>query len=130
MIQPCPDNADQLPRYVDCLRTRTLIIPVIPFMRAVFHLCHVIGHQGQTLKATTCSHSARRNEVVQRQRVEGLESATRTLDSLVDGFGQRIHAMWIVVSGSHILDVEPRLELLETLSAGIVNILGIGDELG
>ena len=38
--------------------------------------------------------------------------------------------MGIVSSNPSILDVVPRLELLEALSVGVVDILGIGDELG
>ena len=36
----------------------------------------------------------------------------------------------VVASGSRVLDVVPCLELLETLSTGIVDVLSIGDELG
>ena len=34
------------------------------------------------------------------------------------------------MSGSRVLDIVLRLELLEPLSTGIVNVLSIGDELG
>ena len=33
------------------------------------------------------------------------------------------------MSGPHVLDVVPCLELLEALRTGVVNVLGIGDEL-
>ena len=49
---------------------------------------------------------------------------------MVDDFGRRIDPIGIVTSGTGILDVVPRLELLETLGAGVVDVLGIGDELG
>ena len=39
------------------------------------------------------------------------------------------YCIGIVASGSGILDVVPRLELFEALSASIVHVLGIGDEL-
>ena len=34
------------------------------------------------------------------------------------------------MSGPHVLDIVLRLELLEALSAGVIDILGVGDELG
>ena len=129
VVNPRPDNADQLSTHIDRLRTQTLIVPMIPFLRAVFHLHCIIGRQGQTLEATTSCDGARGDEIVQRQSVEGPESATRTLDSLVNGFGRRIDPIGIIASGPGILDVIPRLELLKTLGVGVVDILGVGDEL-
>ena len=34
------------------------------------------------------------------------------------------------MSSSRVLDVVPRLELLETLGAGVIDVLGVGNELG
>ena len=130
MVDPRPNDADQLLTNVDHLQTQTLIVPTIPLLRAVFHLHHVVGCQGQSLEATTSSYSPRGDEVVQRQRVEGPESTSRTLHSLIDRFGRRIDPVGIIMSGLSILDVVLRLELFETLRAGIVNILGVGNELG
>ena len=53
-----------------------------------------------------------------------------SVDSLVNGFRRRIDAVGIVSCGAGVLDVVLCLELLETLSAGIINILGVGNELG
>ena len=130
MVDPGTYDTDQLPRNVDRLRRRTLIVPTIPLLRAAFQLRRVVGHQGQPLEATTSGHGTGGNEVVQRQRVEGLKGTTRTLDGLVDGFRRRIDPIGIIASSSHVLDIVPRLELLEPLSVGIVNILSVGDELG
>ena len=82
------------------------------------------------LQMTTGCHGASRDEVIQQQRVKGTESTTRTLCSLVDCFGGRVDAIGIVASGPHVLDVVLHLELLEALSAGVIDILGVGDELG
>ena len=78
----------------------------------------------------TSSGGTQRDEVVQRQSVEGLESTTRTLDHLVDRFSRRIHAVGIIASGPRIFDVVPHLETLEALYPSIVDILGVGNELG
>ena len=130
MVDPGTHHTDQLPGNVDRLRTSTLIVPTIPFLHTAFHLRRVIGSEGETLEAATSGHGTGRDEVVQQQGVEGLESATRTLDGLVDGFGRGVNPIRIVASGPHVLDVVPRLELLEALGTGIVDILSIGDELG
>ena len=130
MIDPSPDNADQLLTHVDCLRARTLIVPTIPLLCAAFHLHHIVGRQGKTLEMTSSSHGTRGDEVVQQQRVEGLESTTRTLDGLVDGFGGRVNTVGIIASGPHVLDIVSCLELFEALGAGIVDLLGIRDKLG
>ena len=44
-------------------------------------------------------------------------------------FTDWINPVRIVTSGTGVLDVVPRLELFETLGAGIVDILSVGDEL-
>ena len=129
MVDPHPNHTNQLPTYVNHLWWRTLIVSMIPLLRAAFHLRHVVGSQGKTLETAASGYGPRRDEVVQWERVEGPESTTRTLDSLVDGFGQRVDPVWIIASGPHILDIVPRLELLEALGAGIVDILSVGDEL-
>ena len=58
-----------------------------------------------------------------------MERTPQTLDSLVYRLGQRIGPPRIIVGNSGILDVVATLETLEALSASIVDILGIGDEL-
>ena len=49
---------------------------------------------------------------------------------MVDDFGRRIDRIGIIVGSSGVLDVVLRLELLEALGAGVVDVLSIGDELG
>ena len=58
-----------------------------------------------------------------------MERTPWTFDGLIDGFCQRIDPVGIVMSGTSVLDVVPHLETLETLSASIVDVLGIGNEL-
>ena len=128
MVNPRPHNTDQLTGDVDRLRTGTLIVPTIPLLRAAFHLRRIVGRQGQALEAATSSNGARRNEVVQGQRVEGSKGAAGTLHSLIDRLGQRIRRIWIVTGSMGVLDVVLGLELLEPLRMGVVNVLGVGDE--
>ena len=130
MINSSTYDADELTTNVDHLRAGTLIVLTVPLLRAVFHLRRIVGHQGQSLETTTSSDSTRGNEVVQRQRVEGTESATRTFNGLVDSFGRGIDTVGIVASCPHVLDVVPRLELLEALGMSIVDLLSVGDKLG
>ena len=129
MVDPRPDDTDQLPTYVDRLQTQPLIITAIPLLRAAFHLCCIVGHQGKTLEATTSSDRPRGDKVVEGKRVEGPESASQTLHGLIDGFGGGVNAVGIVASSSRILDVVLCLELLEALRASIVNVLSVGNEL-
>ena len=49
---------------------------------------------------------------------------------MVNNLRRWIDPIGIVTSGSGVLDVVSRLELLETLGAGIVHVLSVGDELG
>ena len=130
MVDPRPHHPDQLTGDIDRLRAGTLIVLTIPLLRAAFHLCHIVGRQGQSLQATMSGNGTSKNEVVQRQRVQGSLHHPRTLGSLIDNFGRRVDPVGIVAGGPGVLDVVPRLELLETLGAGIVNVLSIGDELG
>ena len=130
MVDSCPHNPDQLTGDIDCLQAGTLVVPPVPLLRAAFHLHRVVRCQGQLLEATTSSDRPRGNEIVQGQRVEGSESAARTLDGLVDDFGGRIYPIRIVTGGLSILDIVLRLELLETLGVGVVDVLGVGNELG
>ena len=75
-------------------------------------------------------HGTRRDKVIKRKSVEGTESAPQTFNGLIDCFGQRVGHVWIIVSSSGVLDILPPLEHLEALCVSIVNILGIGNELG
>ena len=84
----------------------------------------------KTMTATASGNGTSKDEVVQRQRVQGSLRHPRTLGGLIDHLRRRINAIGIVASSSCVLDVVPRLELLETLGAGIVDVLSIGDEMG
>ena len=117
-------------RDVNRLQAGTLIIPTIPLLCAAFHLHHIVGRQGKTLEAVASGDGTRGDEVVQRKRIEGPESATRTFDSLVDGFGRRVDAVGIVASSPHVLDVVPRLEPLEAFGMSVIDILSVGNKLG
>ena len=130
MVDSGSDNTDQLPTNVDRLRACPLVVVPIPLLRAMLHLCHVVGSQGQRLETTTSSYGTSRDKVVQRERVEGPGSTPRTLHGLVDHFSQRVNAVGIVASGPCILDVVSHLELLEALRVSIVDILGVGNKLG
>ena len=81
-------------------------------------------------EAAMSSYSPGRDEVVQCQRVEGPESATRTLDHLVDHFGWGVNTIGIIASSPHVFDIVPCLELFEPLGVGVIDILGIGHKLG
>ena len=130
MVDSRPNHADQLTGNVDRLQRRTLVVTTIPLLRTPLHLRNIVGRQGKMFETSTSSYSPGRNEVVQRQRVEGSESTSRTLHGLIDRFGRRIHTIRVISSGPRVLDVVPRLEMLEALCTSIVDVLGIGDELG
>ena len=74
-------------------------------------------------------HQPRRDKVVQRQTIKGTESTPRTLNSLEDCLSRQIDPPRIVVGNSSVLDVVATLESLKALGPGIVDILGVGDEL-
>ena len=74
-------------------------------------------------------HRTGRDKVIQRERVKGPESTPRTLHSLIGHFGQRVSPVWVVMGSPSVLDVVSCLELFEPLGTGIVDVLGIGDEL-
>ena len=101
----------------------------IPLLRASLHLSHIVGSQGQTLKTTMSSHRTRRDKGVEGKTVEGLESTSWTLDSLVNHLSRRIGPIRIIASGSGVLDIVSGLELLEALRLSIVDILGVGNKL-
>ena len=126
MVQPSTNNTHQLSTGVNRCRPWPLVITLVPFLRTVFHLCHIIGSQGQTLKTVMSSHGPRGDEVVQGQPVEGLLRATRALCSLVNLFSHWIGPTRIVASNPHVLDVVGSFEPLEALRLGIVNVLGKG----
>ena len=129
MIKTGPGNANQLTTSVNCPRVWPLVIAPVPLLCALFHLSRIVGCQGQTLETTMSGHRTRGDEVVQQQRIERTECTPWTLDSPVYGLSQRIRRIGIIAGGSDVLDVEPHLELFETLRTSIVNILGVGDEL-
>ena len=70
------------------------------------------------------------DEVVQGQGFKGSFRHPRTFGGLVDNLRRRIDPIGIIVSGTGVLDVVPRLELLEPFGASIVDILSVGDEMG
>ena len=102
-----------------------MVVPTIPLLRAAFHLRSIVGGQGKTLETMVSSNRARGDEIVEGERVEGMESTTRTFDGLVDDFGGRVRRVGIIASGPSVLDVVLRLELLETLSAGVIDVLRV-----
>ena len=130
MVQTGTYDPHQLTTSVDHLRIRPLVIASVPLLRALFHLSHVVGCQGQMLKTTTSGHRPRGDEVVQQQTIEGTERTPRTLDSLVHRFGRRIGPPRIVAGTTSVLDIVATFESLEALHASIVDVLGVGDELG
>ena len=130
MIKTGPDDTDQLTTSVDCPRVWPLVVAPVPLLHALLHLSHVVGRQEQTLETTMSGHGTRRDEVVQQQRIQGAEHTPQTLNGLVDRLGRRIGHVGIVMSSLSVLDVVSRLELFEAISASIVNVLGIGNELG
>ena len=48
---------------------------------------------------------------------------------MIDDLWRWVDPVGIVPSGTSILDVVPRLELLEPLGMGVVDVLSVGDEL-
>ena len=129
MIKAGPDDTNQLTTSVNRPRVWPLVVVPVPLLRASFHLSRIVGSQGQTLEMMTSSHRPRRDNVVQRQAIEGTERAPRTLNSLVNRLSRQIVPIRIVASSPSILDVVATLESLEALRPSIVDILGIGDEL-
>ena len=130
MVQTGTNDPHQLPTSINHLRVRPLVVVPVPLLRASLHLSHVVGSQGQTLKTTTSGHRPRGNEVVQGQTIEGTECTPQTLNSLVYRLSRRIGPAWIVAGTTSVLDVVVAPEPLKTLSTGIVDVLGVGDELG
>ena len=100
----------------------------VPLLRTTFHLCRIVGSQGQTLETTASSYGPAGDEVVQGQPVKGVLRAPWPLHSLEDIFGHWITSPWIVASTSHVLDIVGGFEPLEALHPGVVNILGEGDK--
>ena len=129
MIKASSDNTDQLTTCVDRPRVWPLVIVPIPLLCTAFHLCHVVGSQGQMLKTTTSGHGTQRDEIVKGETIEGSESTPRTLDSLEDGFSRQIGPPRIIASNTGVLDIIATLESLEALRPSIVDILGVGDKL-
>ena len=77
----------------------------------------------------TSGHQPRGDKVVQGETIKGTESTPWTLHSLVNHFGRWISPVGIIMGGPSVLDVELCLELFEALHPGVVDILGVGDEL-
>ena len=129
MVQTSTNDSHQLTTRIDRLRIWPLVVAPVPLLHASFHLSHVIGSQGQTLKTTTSGHGTRGDKVVQGQTIEGSECTHWTLDSLVHRLGQRIGPPRIVAGSSSILDIIAALEPLKAFHTSIVDVLGVGDEL-
>ena len=130
MIKAGPDNTNQLTTNVDHRGVWPLVVMPVPLLCALFHLSCIVGRQGQTLQPMMSGHRTRRNEVVQGQTIKGTEHTPQTLDSLVDCLSQQIIPIGIIAGGPGVLDVVPHLETLEALHASVVDVLGIGNELG
>ena len=81
------------------------------------------------LQTTTSRNGPSRDEVVQQQGIERVEHTPRTLNGLINHFGQRIGRIGIVASGAGVPDVVMCLETFEALGASIVDILSIANEL-
>ena len=63
--------------------------------------------------------------------VSNIQEVILMCDSgLIDDFRRWIYTIGIVASGPRILDVVPRLELLEAFGVSIVDVLSVGHELG
>ena len=129
MIETSSNNIDQLVTRINHPRVRPLVVTPVPLLCALLHLSCIVGSQRQVLQVTTSSHGTRRDKVVQGEHIKGAQSASWTLNGLVDRLGRRISHVGIIASGMGVLDVVPPLEDLETLGAGVVDILGIGNEL-
>ena len=129
MIEASPDDTNQLTTGVNHPQIRPLVITPVLLLHAPLHLCHVVGGQEQMLEMTTSSHGTSGDEIIQGKRVKGPESTPWTFHGLIDRFSRRVNTVGIVVSGSHVLDIVLRLELLEALHTCVVDILGIGNEL-
>ena len=129
MVQTGTNDPHQLTTCIDRLRVWPLVVASVPLLRASLHLSRVVRSQGQTLEMTTSGHRPRGDEVVQRQTIEGTECTPQTLDSLENRLGRRIGPPRIIASAASVLDIVATLESLEPLCAGIVDVLGIGDEL-
>ena len=129
MVDPRPDDTNQLSTSINGPQVWPLVVAPVPLLRASLHLSHIVGCQGQMLETMTSSHRTGRDKVVQRETVKRLERTPRTLHGLIDHFSRRISPVRIIMGGPSVLDIVPHLELFETLGAGIVDILSIGDEL-
>ena len=105
MVQTGTDDTNQLITGVYCCRSRPLLIVPFPLLHTAFHLCRIVGSQGQTLETMMSSDQATGDEVVQRQPVEGPLRTPWTLHSLEDSFGCWISPTRIVASNPHILDI-------------------------
>ena len=128
MVQPGTNDPHQLMTSINCRQVWPLLIAPVSLLHTVFHLCHIVGSQGQTLEATVSSYRPTGNEVVQRQPIEGPLRTPRTLHGLEDGFGCWISPTRIVASNPCILDIVGGFEPLEALCPGVVDVLGEGDE--
>ena len=82
MVQSSTNNPYQLTTRINHLGVRPLVVAPVPLLCASLHLSRVVGSQGQTLETTTSGHQSRRDEIIQRQTIEGTERTPQTLDSL------------------------------------------------
>ena len=64
MVDPRPNNTDQLPADVDGFRVGTLIVLTIPLLHAAFHLCCIVGHQGKMLEVVASGDGASKDKVI------------------------------------------------------------------
>ena len=100
----------------------------VPLLCAVFHLCHIVGCQGQALEAMTSSDGPRGDETLKRESIESLLRTSGTLDGIIDVFSCWVGPPRVVIGGTGVLLVEDGFVLFKALHLGVVDVLGKGDE--
>ena len=74
-------------------------------------------------------HGPRGNEVIKGKTIKVPKHTPQTFNGLIHGLGSWIGPMRIIVGSPCVLDVVVGFEPLEALCPGVVDILGIADEL-
>ena len=111
---------------VNNFQTCTLVVVPIPLLCAAFHLCSIVGCQGQVLGMTASRTGSRSDEILEGESVEGPLGTPTRLDGVVDIFRRQVSTIRIVPSAASVLLVEDGLVLFEALHIGVVDILGKG----
>ena len=128
MVKTDTDDTDELTTCINHLCPCSLVVVHVPLLCTVFHLCVVVGSQGQMLQMTTSHNWTQHQEVLEGQLFEGSFGASGILDLIVDSLWDQIGGVWIVMCGASILLVVQGLELLEALHLGVVGISSEGDK--